>query len=270
VPGLDRNPGWKIWRTPSYSIFHFTINNSHPIMSDRRVRQALTHALDKKGIAQTVLRGLVEPAWTPITSPSWAHDPAVPKFEYDPAKARQLLDEAGWRLNPATGVREKDGQRLAFSIVNIAGDVERLQIVQIAQRQWREVGAAVDISPVDVGTFVTLMRGGDFAIGYGFWGAGPDPDTMLFIWWHSKGNNWLRLRLPQLDALIDEARVIQDQRKRRDLYHRAQKLIAQEATNIFLYERVFFDGTKTRVNGFRPVAGGGVNTWNAHEWWVGR
>lgn len=270
VPIIERNPGWKVWRTPAYSVFHFTINNAHPIMSDRRVRQALTHALDKKGITQTILRGLVEPAWTPITTPSWAHDSAVVKFEYDPGKARQLLDEAGWRLNPASGVREKDGQRLAFSIVSIAGDVERQQIVQIAQRQWREVGAAVDVSLVDVGTFVTIMQSGNFAIGYGFWGAGPDPDSMLFTWWHSKGNNWLRLRLPQLDALIDDARVIQDRRKRRDLYLRAQKLIAQEATNIFLYERVFFDATKTRVNGFRPVAGGGVNTWNAHEWWVGR
>jgi peptide/nickel transport system substrate-binding protein len=270
VPLIEKNPDWKISRTPAYSIFHFTINNAHPIMSDRRVRQAFTYALDKKGITQTILRGLVQPAWTPITTPSWAHDSAVTKFEYDPGRARQLLDEAGWRLNPSTGVREKDGQRLAFSIVSIAGDVERQQIVQVAQRQWREVGAAVDVSLVDVGTFVTIMQSGNFAIGYGFWGAGPDPDSMLFTWWHSKGNNWLRAGLPQLDALIDEARVIQDRRRRRDIYLRAQKLIAQEATNIFLYERVFFDGTKTRVNGFRPVAGGGVNTWNAYEWWVGR
>jgi peptide/nickel transport system substrate-binding protein len=114
------------------------------------------------------------------------------------------------------------------------------------------------------------MQSGNFAVGYGFWGAGPDPDSMLFPWWHSKGNNWLRLQLPRLDAFIDDARVTRDRQKRKDLYFKAQELIAQEATNIFVYNRVFFDAAKSTIHNVRPVAGGGANTWNAREWWTDR
>ena len=261
-------PDWTVTHTPSYSVFHFTINTADPIMSDVRVRQALTYALDKKGITQTILKGLVEPSWSPLTPASWAFDANVTKFDYNPDKAKQLLDDAGWKLNPASGVREKDGKPLAFAITNISGDAERLQIVQIAQQQWKAVGAQVDINLVDAATFVKTMQSGNFPIAYGFWGAGPDPDSMLSTWFYGKGNNWQRLNLPQLDSLIDQARVTLDQNKRKDLYIQAQELIAQQAPNIFIYSRVFFDGVKKKVHNFKPVGGGGVNTWNVNEWWI--
>ncbi len=112
------------------------------------------------------------------------------------------------------------------------------------------------------------MHSGDFPIAYGFWGAGPDPDSMRSTWWHSKGNNWQRMKLPELDQLIEQGRTTLDQNQRKEIYGKAQELIAQEATNIFVYSRVFFDGVKKKVHNFKPVAGGGVNPWNAHEWWV--
>jgi peptide/nickel transport system substrate-binding protein len=266
---LDKRPEWKVFRTPAYSIFHFTINNSHPLMSDKRVRQALTYALDKKGITQTILKGLVEPAWSPVTVASADfHNPNVTKFQYDPNKAKQVLDEAGWKVNSATGVREKDGKKLAFEIVNISGDVERLQIVEVAQRQWKEVGVSAEIKPVDAATFVKTMQSGDFAIAYGFWGGGPDPDSILTTWWYSKMNNWQRMQLPELDKLIEQGRTTLDKNQRKEIYNKIQELIAQEATNLFVYARVFFDGAKNKVHNFKPVAGGGVNTWNTHEWWI--
>jgi peptide/nickel transport system substrate-binding protein len=146
--------------------------------------------------------------------------------------------------------------------------VERQQIAEIAQRQWKDIGAQVEIKPVDAATFVKVMQGGDFPIAYGFWGGGPDPDSMLSTWFYSKGNNWQRLSLPQLDSLIEQGRTTLDQNKRKELYAQAQELIAQEAPNIFVYSRVFFDGVKKKLHNFKPISGGGVNTWNANEWWL--
>jgi peptide/nickel transport system substrate-binding protein len=191
----------------------------------------------------------------------------VTKLEYNPAKAKQLLDDAGWKPN-AQGIREKNGQQLAFGIVNISGDVERQQIAEIAVQQWKAIGVQAENKPVDAATFVKVMQSGDFAVAYGFWGGGPDPDSMLSTWFYSKGNNWQRLNLQNLDALIDQGRTTLDQNKRKDIYGQAQEVIAQEAPNIFVYARIFFDGVKKKAHNFKPVSGGGVNTWNAYEWWI--
>lgn len=265
---VDKLPDWTVTRTPSHSVFHFTINTANALMADKAVRQALSYALDKNGITQSILKGLVQPAWSPITPASWAYNANVTKFEYNPTKAKQLLDDAGWKVNPSTGIREKDGKPLSFGITNISGDIERQQIVEIAIQQWKAIGVQAELKPVDAATFVKVMQSGDFPIAYGFWGGGPDPDSMLSTWFYSKGNNWQRLNLPQLDSLIDQGRTTLDQNKRKEIYAQAQELIAQEAPNIFVYARIFFDGVKKKAHNFKPVSGGGVNTWNSNEWWI--
>jgi peptide/nickel transport system substrate-binding protein len=125
-------PDYRLVPAPSYAWWHFWLNNEDPILRERPVRQALAHGLDKAGITGTIMGGLVQPLHAALPPAHWAHNPLVRAYAHDPARAAALLDEAGWRPGPG-GVRQKDGRPLAVEILNIAGEAERLQVVQVAQ-----------------------------------------------------------------------------------------------------------------------------------------
>jgi len=129
VKGLTE---YQIVPQPSYAWWHFWLNNEDPILNQRVVRQALAHGLDKAGIASAVMGGLVAPLHAVIPPAHWAHNKSVKAYAYDPARAGQLLDEAGWKMGTG-GIRQKDGKPLSLEILNIAGEAERQQVVQIAR-----------------------------------------------------------------------------------------------------------------------------------------
>ena len=82
----------------------------------------------------------------PIQPVSWAYTDAVTKYAFDPARARALLDEAGWRDSDGDGIRERGGQRLAFTLITQAGFAVRESVAQVLQRQFRDVGVDMTIS----------------------------------------------------------------------------------------------------------------------------
>src|SRR4030095_3429895 len=92
---------------------HVTLNQrSMPAFADLRVRQALTHAVDRALISTSLPRGLAPITHGPVQPVSWAHNPSVRTYSFDPARARALLDDAGWRETNRDGGRGQAGQRL--------------------------------------------------------------------------------------------------------------------------------------------------------------
>jgi peptide/nickel transport system substrate-binding protein len=253
--------------TPAHAYFHFTINNADPILGDRRVRQALTHGLNKQLITETVLQDLVQPHSSPVAQPSWVYVDHNSRYPFDPDQARALLEEAGWQEG-GDGIRAKDGERLVLDLLNIAGDSERLQIVQLAQAMWREIGAEVNISQVDAATFVAAMTEQNYQFAYGFWGFSVDPSGYNERWLSTSPGHWLNYDNPEVDRLLLDALAILDRDERRALYEQFQEIVVEDATNIWVYNRVFFDAVKQRVHGFVPNTSNSTNMWNAHEWWV--
>jgi peptide/nickel transport system substrate-binding protein len=258
---------YEILATPAHAYFHFTINNADPILCDRLVRQALTHGINKQQIADTVLQGLVAPHGSPVAQPSWVYVDHNNRYPYDPEQAVALLEEAGWEEGP-DGIRVKDGERLALDLLNIAGDTERLQIVQIVQADLREIGVEVNISQVDAPTFVAAMTSQDYQWAYGWWGFSVDPSGYNERWLSTSPGHWLNYDNPEVDQLLLEALQIADRNQRRAKYERFQDLVVEDATNIYIYNRVFFDAVKRTVHGFVPNTSNSTNMWNAHEWWV--
>ena len=265
VPIVGELEDYVVSETPAHAYFHFTINQQDPVLGDRLVRQALTYGLDKRTITETVLLDLVQPHYSPIAQPSWAYVEPNPKMEYDTARAGQLLDEAGWT---GEGTRQKDGEPLHIRLMSIAGDTERQQVVQLAQAMWSEIGVEVEIEPVDLATFVSQSTEGTYQIAYGFWGYGVDPSTYNGRWVSTSGSNFLKYNNPEVDQILTDALQLVDREERKALYARFQEIVIEDATNIWLYNRILFDAVKTRVRGFVPNPGSGTNTWNAHEWWI--
>ena len=267
VPIVQDLADYTLFATPAHAYFHFTINNTDPILGDVRVRQALTHGLDKQVITDTVLGGLVEPHGSPVAQPSWVYVDHSDRYPFDPEQAAALLEEAGWTLGD-DGIRTKDGERLSLELLNIAGDSERLQIVQIAQAMWEDIGVEVNISQVDAPTFVNAMTTQTYQFAYGFWGFSVDPSGYNERWLSSSAGHWLNYDNPEVDQLLIDGLKTVDRDARRAIYEQFQETVVEDATNIYVYNRVFFDAVKNRVQGFVPSASSSTNMWNVHEWWL--
>jgi peptide/nickel transport system substrate-binding protein len=267
VPIARELGDYEVHATPAHSYFHFTINNADPILGDQQVRHALTYGLNKELITETILQGLVEPHGSPVAQPNWTYVDHTGRFPFDPDQARALLDEAGWAVG-SDGIRTKDGERLTLDLLNIAGDSERLQVVQLAQAMWGEIGVEVNINQVDAPTFVAAMTEQNYQIGYGFWSFSVDPSSYNERWLSSSAGHWLNYDKPEVDQLLLDALTTADRNERGELYAQFQEIVVEDATNIWLYNRVFFDAVHNRVQGFVPNASNSTNMWNVHEWWL--
>lgn len=255
--------GYDVVSAPSYTYFLFWLNCAEPGLDDEIVRHALAYGLDKGTICKTILKGLVEPSWSPINPIHWAYSEPSRKDTYDPRKANAILDAAGWKRG-ADGVREKGGKRLAFAITNIAGDVERLQIVQVAQRGWDEIGIKATFRPVDAASHNPNMRAGTYQLAYGFW---FEDYEMTMAAWTQDPNQW-RYKSDNLQKAIQAATTTHDRAARKVAYRAIQEDLAEHLPAIYFFNRILFDLVSKRVQNYRPNPNGSWNYWNAHEWWL--
>lgn len=161
IQRFEENPndGVKVLKGPSSRHYYMSLTNIHPPLDDVRVRLAINHAVDKQGIADAVYRGFVDLAKAHIITPAVEGYHAAGVYEYDPEKAKQLLEEAGWVDSNGDGVREKDGEELVLQLRTrkgaTPGDIDTAELVQ---GMLREVGIQADIDIVDTATFLAEIN----------------------------------------------------------------------------------------------------------------
>jgi peptide/nickel transport system substrate-binding protein len=250
---------YRLQPAPSYAWWHFWLNLEDPILRDRAVRQALAHAVDKATITSTVMAGLVAPLDAALPPAHWAHNPQVRRYAHDPARAMALLDEAGFKPGPG-GIRQKDGKPLALEILNIAGEAERLQVVQLVQAGWKQVGVDARIRMIDGPAFPPAMGKGEFQAAYGWFGEDPEPVFALWL-----GTNWQRYRNEPALELLRQAVTTPARPKRLELIRSFQAQAAEDVPTIPLAPRVLLNAVSKRLHGYAPSVVGSL--WNAAEWW---
>ena len=266
---VKKLPNLALVTAPSVTPWLLWMNHTVPPFNDKRVRQALAHGFDKERLAKTILGGHVTPAWQLIPPMSWAYNPDVARHAHDPARARALLDEAGWKPG-ADGVRAKDGRRLTFEIANIGGEQERVQVLSFMQQQWKPIGVEARIRTVDVGQmWGNMLPKRQFEAAYSYTGRLPDPDmSSHYLSPELKPTtNFAGYSNAEVDRLLLAATATPDREKRRAAYRKVQEIVADDAVYLFVY---WLNGTTVlnkRVHGYRP-APGYVEFWNADEWWV--
>jgi peptide/nickel transport system substrate-binding protein len=242
-------------------------NNEKEPFSDKRVRQALNYGLDKKAILDKILEGQGIWSTSEILANTWAYNPNVNKYEYDAAKAKALLDEAGWKMG-ASGLCEKDGKPLKFVMLTNSGDKLREEIALFARQQWKELGVEVEIQFLELNTFINdRVLKSNFECIFLASSVNVDPDFLSRRWSSAAlktGHNFLRWGNPEVDKLLAQGITVTKQDERKKIYDEIQRIIADESPTVPIYYPKTLWAFKTTVKGIVPSP---TNIfWNAEQW----
>jgi peptide/nickel transport system substrate-binding protein len=251
----------------AYSYLGF--NLQLPLFQDKRVRQAISHAVNKQEIIDIVLLGLGQEATGPYKPGTWPHNPDVKKYPYDQARAQALLAEAGWAIGP-DGVLAKDGKRFAFTLMTNQGNKTRAKAAEVVQKNLKAVGIDVSIRIVEWAAFLKeFVNPKKFDAVILGWTIPRDPDA--FDVWHSSKTgpaelNHVSFMNAEADALIERGRRTFDQEERRKAYARFQEILAEEQPYVFLYVPDSLPIVAARFRGIVPAPAGISH--NFIRWWV--
>ncbi|MDL1970262.1 MAG: peptide-binding protein [Candidatus Desulfofervidaceae bacterium] len=261
---------FKKYRYLASSYTYLGYNLRCPLFRDKRVRQAISYAIDKKEIVNGILLGLGTIATGPYKPGMWAYNPHVKHYPYDPERAKKLLAEAGWRDTDGDGILDKDGKPFVFTIVTNQGNLMRLNTAQIIQYRLAQLGIKVKIRVIEwaafIKEFIDKRRFEATILG---WTIPPEPD--LYDVWHSSkdvsgGLNFIGYRNTEVDKLIEEARYTFDLEKRKKCYYRIQEILAEEQPYTFLYIPEALPIVHTRFHGIKPAPAG--ISYNFIKWYV--
>jgi peptide/nickel transport system substrate-binding protein len=231
---LQRAGTVKLTTAPGCDYAYVGLNLRDPMLADVRVRQALAYAVDRRAIVDYLRRGLARPAVGVVPPSSWAFDATAPDFAYDPARAKALLDAAGYP-DP-----DGDGPRARFTLTLKSSTTEftRLQST-VLQENWKRIGVDVKVRTYELATFLTDVARGNFQMCTVQWVGVTDPDMLRRVF-HSQqappvGFNRGHFADPDIDALIDRATRSTDEDERRALYREVQQRVARQVPYVSLW-----------------------------------
>ncbi len=267
TPFFKKN--FRKFRYPGSSYTYMGYNLKDPMFSDIRVRQAINYAVNKKDIIQGVLLGLGQECTGPFMPRSWAFNKNVKPVPVNMAKARKLLQEAGWTLNKK-GLLEKNGKIFEFTIITNQGNEERKRTAEIIQRQLLSLGMKVKIKVVEWSAFINeFINKKNFEAVLLGWQMSNDPD-IYDIWDSSQtkegGFNFISYNNKEVDKLLELARREFDVKIRAKYYHRVQQIIYNEQPYLFLYYPDSLPIINRRFKGIKPAPAG--IGYNFIKWYV--
>ncbi|MBC5828624.1 MAG: peptide ABC transporter substrate-binding protein [Candidatus Eremiobacteraeota bacterium] len=266
--------GLKAIRVHSFQYAHIDFNLRRPLFADLRLRKALAFATNRAEIIDKIAHGSADPA-PADQSPklSWAYTPDVERHDYDPAKARQLLEQAGWKVG-RDGIRTKNGQRLAFDHSTQTEATNGKAIQALVQREWHDVGADVTVKNAPTNSFFDntvngVLQGGHYDVAGFSWVASADPDDSAI---YSAGNLaphgqnalfWTDK--PATDAMNAALRTV-DRNQRKAQYKIVQQRLASQVPTIILYFLQEPEVYNTDLKGFDPPSPVISTFWNPWEY----
>lgn len=260
------------YRYLSFGYTYLGYNLKNPLFSDKRVRQAISYAINKDEIINGVLLNLGKPANGPYKPGTWAYNDKVKIYRYNPQKARELLRDAGWTKMNQEGVLEKDGKPFVFEIVVNQGNETRQKCAEIIQRHLKEIGITVKIRVLEWSSFVTdfINKRRFDAVILG-WTIPLDPDA--YDVWHSSKTapeelNFISYNNPEVDDMLEKGRSTFNQKERKKYYDRFQEILAEDQPYTFLYVPEALVIVHKRFQGIEPAAIGLEH--NFIKWYVSK
>ena len=192
-----------------FSYTYLGYNLLSPLFQDKRVRQAISYAIDKEEIIKVVLLGLGEISTGPYKPGAWYFNPHVKQYPYNPDRAKALLREAGWWDRDDDGILDKDGEPFEFTILLNWGNQSRLNSAEIIQWRLGQIGIKVKLRVMEWASFINeyIDKKRFEAVILG-WSTGVDPDQ--YDIWHSsktdyKELNFISYKNKEVDALLEKA-----------------------------------------------------------------
>lgn len=253
----------------SFSYVYLGYNLRHPFFRDKRVRQAITYAIDKQEIVEGILLGQGVVAEGPYKPDTWAFNPHIKKYPFDPEKARILLEQAGFQKGQ-DGRLWKDGKPFEFTILCNQGNEVRIHCAELVQQRLSALGITVKIRVIEWASFVNqyIDKRNYEAVILG-WTIPQDPD--IFDIWHSskqrpKELNFMGFENKGVDDLLVRARRTFNQEERKQYYWKIQDILAEEQPYTFLFIPYATLAVHKRIKGIEPAAAG--IGYNFIKWYV--
>ncbi|HEU4366034.1 MAG TPA: peptide ABC transporter substrate-binding protein, partial [Candidatus Krumholzibacteria bacterium] len=279
IAQLEAVEGIRVYRTPMLMYEHLDLNTENEILRDVRVRRALSYATNKAEIAERIYNGLVRvAALDEFEESRYYSRPAADRARHDPAAARRLLHEAGWRDSDGDGILDRAGRPLRLSISASSGQPNRERSELVLRDQYREVGIDLEIEnygpTVLYGTFEDggVLKRGTFDIAMYAWLSSPGPSRRLALYSSGSippnGQNHPRFVNERLTALLEQGGAEAHDARREELYRSVQEILVDEAPVIPLFWYTAIDPVTERLRNFRPNATQSADTWNAAEWYL--
>jgi peptide/nickel transport system substrate-binding protein len=258
LPRFNKDPRLKVVTSPSSSYSYLGFNMEDPLAGNIAVRRAVAYAIDRQSVMRHIFKGLAEPATGPIPSFSGFYEGAVEKHDYDPEKAKKILDDAGFADPDGPGPAKRFTLRYSTSQNEL-----RRRVAEALQWQLEKVGIGLDIRSYEWGAFYADIKKGNFQIFSLTWVGVADPDILRYMF-HSAsmppdGANRGRYKNAQLDLLLD-AGVTAEGEGRRRIYSEAQKTIARDLPYVSLWRPVNVAVVDGRVREFRLSPDEGIKS----------
>lgn len=229
---LAKRPEIEVTERPGTNFAYLGVNLEDAVLAKKEVRQALAYATDRELLIKYLLRDEARLASGILPPNHWAYEGAVKKYGYDPGEAERLLDAAGYR-------RGADGARVHLTLKVSTQESARL-LGAALQDQWKKVGVALEVRPLETATLFSDLAKGNFQLSYSIWvGANNDPDVFSLVFSSKRfppdGANRGHYKNARVDELIQGIKAEMDREKRRKLCSEVQKIVAEELPYVPLW-----------------------------------
>lgn len=255
---------------------HIDFNLDNEILKDKNVRQALAYGCDREKIVNSLFHGKQPLAHGTEPPKSIYHNAQITKYNFDPKKANELLEKAGWLKIADKSIREKKGQPLKLTFMTTSGNKGREQIQQLLQSQWKEIGVDVEIKnqPAKVLFGETLRKRKYDALAMYAWIKDPlkvSDTTVRCDYIPNEKNNFQGQNLSgwcnkRVDELVAQASKELDPNNRIKIAQEIENIFSQELPSLPLFFRVEVSVTKKGLTNWKPTGTLQPVTWNAQKW----
>ncbi|MFC1854031.1 peptide-binding protein [candidate division CSSED10-310 bacterium] len=223
--------------TPSLTYIAWNMRPGRKFFQDVRVRQAMTHAIDRTAFIEKIKFGLGRTVSGPFYFKSWANDPSIEPLAFDLEKAASLLKEAGWTDNDGDGLLDKNGVKFEFELLIYSESATYAQLASIIQANLKQLSLEVKISVYEWSVYLERYRHGEFDACIGRWSFGVDPDQ--YGLWHSSqvdlGNNYIGYRNEVVDKLLEDGRREFNREERQKIYWKIHEILHHDQPYTFFY-----------------------------------
>lgn len=262
ISRLERNEEVAVQGFPSYWNMVNQLNCKKSPTDELAVRKALSYSWDYEGICDDIWEGYATPAKGPVPKGVWGRPEDLPTYSFDPNKAKQILEDAGWKDSDGDGIREKDGEKLQIEITCFENETYR-KAAETWHSTLTEIGvdAELRITPFDTGwSRAKNFETSPHVFMLDWWPTYITPFDMLYSMFHSSqigAFNCAYYENEEFDELVMEANEYEGTNieKSAELYGKAQELLIEDAAAVYAWDRQdIFAYNKNRVTGLNPNA----------------